>query len=64
MPHQDATISRRQAVGIIKMHGWDPDHPTSWNPETREWYPPSSFDAEVGIKTHYTVREIFNWLGY
>ena len=58
------TISREQAMMILKEHGLTPDQLTAYNPKTGEKVPGSSFDIEMGFRQEYQVEKIYKWLGY
>jgi len=57
-------ISRYRALQILWQHGWESWDDTSYDPATQTMVPGTSFDAEIGFKSSYTLREVKRWLGY
>jgi hypothetical protein len=55
-------VNRQTVIRALRDHGHQPDSPTVWHGDLGlAW---TSFDAEIGIRDHYTVREVREWLGY
>lgn len=42
-------VTRELAIRIIEQHGW---------------VGTASLDAELGIKSHYSIEDVRDWLGY
>ena len=61
-----APLDREQAIRIIAQHGWQSDQCVICvTPcECRSVECPASFDAVLGIKNHYSIEDVRDWLGY
>jgi hypothetical protein len=63
-------LDREQAIRIIAQHGWEPDQCGLCDcyAAVREYVTgflcPSSFDAVLGVKNHYSIEDVRDWLGY
>ncbi len=59
----EAAIPRSRALAIIGTHALAPDQPTAVDRHNRV-IPESTFDAEMGVQTHYPRAAVYQWLGY
>ena len=57
-------MTRKQAIQIIKLHGWNPKDQTCSSGNGRMVEKGTSFNEEMGIRPHYTMTELRDWLGY
>ena len=60
--HYQGTVTRTEALEILALHSLTPSKPTAFLDGVA--CEDSTFDIEMGIRDHYTVREIKHWLGY
>ena len=59
-------VKRDTALRIIEQHGWEPDQCVICvKPcESVSIECPATFDAELGIKSHYSIAAVRDFLGY
>ena len=60
-------MSRSTAVRIVRQHGWETWQNTTYTQNGGTIWGEvagTSFDAMLGIKKHYSSREVYDWLGY
>ena len=58
-------VSRERALEILAEHGIaSASAPTAYDSRTHSWAEDSTFNQQVGVKHHYTLKEIRDWLGY
>lgn len=60
----DGKITRKQAIGLIKSHGWKPEQQTAVDVNGNWVLNGSSFDETFGIKEVYHFKSVREWLGY
>ena len=75
--YRTTSFTRTRALHLIGKHGWGAKSQTAvdttqemvFDEEMADWRYPwvqggTSFDEMMGVKEHYSYRDIMNWLGY